>query len=53
MSVIVFVNVVMRYLTDSSLPWPEKVSGHMMIWLTFLGGGLVLRSGGHIAIDNL
>lgn len=53
MSVIVFVNVVMRYLTDASLPWPEEVSRHMMIWLTFLGGGLVLRSGGHIAIDNL
>ena len=53
MSVIVFLNVVMRYVTDASIPWSEEVSRHMMIWLTFLGGGLVLRSGGHIAIDNL
>ncbi|MGH8808509.1 MAG: TRAP transporter small permease [Noviherbaspirillum sp.] len=53
MSVIVFANVVMRYVTDASIPWSEEVSRHMMIWLTFLGGGLVLRSGGHIAIDNL
>lgn len=53
MSVIVFVNVVMRYVTDASIPWSEEVSRHMMIWLTFLGSGLVLRSGGHIAIDNL
>ncbi len=53
MSVIVFVNVVMRYVTDASIPWSEEVARHMMIWLTFLGGGLVLRSGGHIAIDNL
>lgn len=53
MSVIVFTNVVMRYVTDASIPWSEEVSRHMMIWLTFVGGGLVLRSGGHIAIDNL
>ena len=53
MSVIVFVNVIVRYVTEASLPWSEEVSRHMMIWLTFLGGGLVLRSGGHIAIDNL
>lgn len=53
MSIIVFLNVVMRYMTDASIPWSEEVSRHMMIWLTFLGGGLVLRSGGHIAIDNL
>ena len=53
MSVIVFLNVVMRYVTEASIPWSEEVSRHMMIWLTFLGSGLVLRSGGHIAIDNL
>ena len=53
MSLIVFANVVMRYVTDASIPWAEEVSRHMMIWLTFLGSGLVLRSGGHIAIDNL
>lgn len=53
MSVIVFTNVVLRYLTDGSISWSEEVARHMMLWLTFLGGGLVLRSGGHIAIDNL
>ena len=53
MSVIVFTNVVMRYTTHESLEWAEEVSRHMMIWLTFLGAGLVLRFGGHVAIDNL
>jgi TRAP-type C4-dicarboxylate transport system permease small subunit len=53
MSIIVFANVVGRYVTGASIPWSEEVSRHMMIWLTFLGGGLVLRHGGHIAIDNL
>ena len=53
MSVIVFANVVMRYTTHESLEWAEEVSRHMMIWLTFLGAGLVLRYGGHIAVENL
>jgi len=53
MSLIVFCNVALRYLTTESLVWAEEVARHLMIWLTFLGSGLVLRNGGHIAIDNL
>jgi TRAP-type C4-dicarboxylate transport system permease small subunit len=53
MSVIIFVNVTLRYTTDQSLEWAEEVSRHMMIWLTFLGAGPVLRYGGHIAVENL
>jgi TRAP-type C4-dicarboxylate transport system permease small subunit len=53
MSIIAFLNVVMRYTTDESIIWSEEVSRHLMIWLTFIGSGMVLRTGGHIAIDNL
>ena len=53
MSVIIFTNVVMRYTTSQSLEWAEEVSRHMMIWLTFIGAGPVLRYGGHIAVENL
>ena len=53
MACIVFANVVMRYTTGDSIVWSEEVARHMMIWITFLGAGLVLRFGGHVAIDNL
>jgi TRAP-type transport system small permease protein len=53
MAIIIFTNVAMRYLTSASLEWAEEVSRHMMIWLTFLGAGPVLRYGGHIAVENL
>lgn len=53
MSVIVFANVVLRYTTGDSIIWAEEVARHLMIWGTFLGAGLVLRFGGHVAIDNL
>ena len=53
MSVIIFTNVGLRYLTSQSIEWAEEVARHLMIWLTFLGCGPVLRYGGHIAIENL
>jgi len=53
MAVIIFTNVALRYLTSQSIEWAEEVSRHLMIWLTFLGAGPVLRYGGHIAVENL
>jgi len=53
MSVIIFTNVVLRYTTNQSIEGAEEVARHLMIWLTFLGCGPVLRYGGHIAVENL
>lgn len=53
MSVIVFANVCLRYLTNFSLIWAEEVARYLMIWMTFLGAGLALRMGGHVAVTNL
>ncbi|WP_332777870.1 TRAP transporter small permease [Polaromonas sp.] len=53
MAVIIFANVALRYLTSQSIEWAEEVARHLMIWLTFLGCGPVLRYGGHIAVENL
>jgi TRAP-type transport system small permease protein len=53
MSVVIFANVVLRYLSGSSIVWAEEVARYAMVWLTFLGMGAVFRIGGHIAIENL
>jgi TRAP-type transport system small permease protein len=53
MSVIIFANVGLRYLTNQSIEWAEEVARHLMIWMTFVGCGPVLRHGGHIAVENL
>lgn len=53
MACIIFANVVLRYTTGESIVWAEEVARHMMIALTFLGMGQVLRFGGHVAVDNL
>lgn len=53
MSVVVFANVSLRYLTNFSIIWAEEVARYAMIWMTFLGAGLALRQGAHVAITNL
>jgi TRAP-type transport system small permease protein len=53
MSVLVIANVISRYAFSYSFTWVEEVTRYMMIWATFLGAGLALRVGGHIAVDTL
>jgi TRAP-type C4-dicarboxylate transport system permease small subunit len=53
MATMVFANVALRFLTDRSILWVEEVSRFLMIWLTFIGSGIVLRHGAHVAIDSL
>lgn len=42
-----------RYLLNDALSWSEEVARYSMVWMSFLGGGLVFRYSGHIAIDTL
>ena len=53
MFVLVFTNVVTRYGFGFSIGWAEEISRFLMIWVTFLGAGLALREGRHVAIDFL
>ncbi|KAA2317189.1 TRAP transporter small permease [Pseudooceanicola sediminis] len=53
MALIVGANVTLRYTTNHSLPWADEAARYLMIWMTFLGAGLALRWGGHVAITNL
>ena len=42
-----------RYVLNDAISWSEEVARYAMIWMSFLGGGLVFRYSGHIAIDIL
>jgi len=51
MAVLVFGNVVSRYLLNFSLIWVEELTRYMMVWVGFLGSGLVLRLGAHVGVE--
>jgi TRAP-type C4-dicarboxylate transport system permease small subunit len=53
MVALVFANVVGRYLFNRSFIWAEELSQYLMVWVTFLGAGLALRYGRHVAMDLL
>ena len=53
MVVLVFLNVVCRYIFNFSIIWAEEVSQYLMVWVAFLGAGLALREGRHVAIEIL
>jgi len=50
---LVFVNVVCRYIFTFSIIWAEEVSQYLMIWIAYLGAGLAMREGRHVAIEML
>jgi TRAP-type transport system small permease protein len=51
MTALVFANVVTRYGFGFSIAWVEEVSLYLMIWIAYLGAGLALREGRHVAIE--
>lgn len=43
--------VLSRYVTDAPQMWPTDIAAYALVFLTFLGMGVLLRDDGHIRID--
>lgn len=53
MVVLVFTNVLLRYLFNSGIAASEEVSRWLFVWLTFLGSIVAFRDHGHLGTDML
>ncbi len=53
MVVIVFAQVIFRFVLRASLPWSEEASRYIMVWLSMLGASIGLRRKGHIGVEAL
>lgn len=51
MSVIVFMQVICRFILKSSLPWSEEASRYLLVWVSFLGGAYGVRKGAHLGVE--
>jgi len=51
MVVIVFVNVVARYIFNSSIVASEELARYFFVWASLLGAVFALNEGGHIGVD--
>ncbi len=53
MVVLVFGNVVLRYLFNSGIAVSEEVSRWLFVWMVFLGAIVGLREHAHLGVDTL
>lgn len=51
MSLLVIINVGLRFLADSGIVFSEEVSRFLFIWIVFLGSVLAMKEDGHINVD--
>lgn len=50
MTVIIFVQVVCRYVLQDSLSWSDELARYLFIWLTFLGASVAFHEDTHIKV---
>ena len=53
MVVMVFGNVVLRYLFNSGITASEELARFFILWLIFVGSVVVMRERGHLGVDSV
>jgi TRAP-type C4-dicarboxylate transport system permease small subunit len=53
MSMLVFMNVVLRYGFSSGIPFAVEVSRVILVWVIFLGSVAALAKGAHLGVESL
>lgn len=51
MVVVVFLQVIFRFIIKSSLPWSEELSRYILVWISFLGTSIGIKRKGHIGVE--
>lgn len=50
-TLVVLLQVFMRYVMRGALPWPEEFARFALVWMTFIASSCALRRGFHVGID--
>lgn len=51
MSIVVFIQVICRFILKSSLPWSEELCRYLLVWVSFLGGAYGVKTGAHLGVE--
>jgi len=52
-SVLIFINVIMRYFFGTSIPWSGELARYLIIWFIFIGSSIAVRERAHAKVDVL
>jgi TRAP-type C4-dicarboxylate transport system permease small subunit len=48
---IVFIQVLFRYVVQTSLPWTEEMARYLFVWLVFIAASVCVKKEAHLGID--
>ena len=51
MVIVVFAQVIFRFVLEKPLPWSEEVARYIMVWITFLGAALAVKKMAHPQVE--
>ncbi len=51
MSIVVFLQVVCRFVLKASLPWSEELSRYLQVYITYFGTAYGIKTGAHLGIE--
>jgi len=51
MVIVVFIQVVFRFVVKASLPWSEETARYLLVWITFLGASAGVKTGAHVGVE--
>jgi TRAP-type C4-dicarboxylate transport system permease small subunit len=50
MTVVILLQVFLRYVMKASLPWSEELARYLMVWIGLMGASLALHEGRHVGV---
>jgi C4-dicarboxylate transporter DctQ subunit len=50
-AILLFINVVLRYVFAIGLSWAEEVTRYILLWTVLIGAGVVSREGTHVSME--
>ena len=51
MSVVVFLQVIFRFVIKASLPWSEELSRYLLVYITYFGCAYGIKTGAHLGVE--
>lgn len=51
MILVVFLQIIFRFVIKGSLPWSEELSRYLMVWAVFIGASIGAKEGAHIGVE--
>ena len=53
MTLVIFAQVIFRYILKSPLAWSEELARYLFVWVSFIGSVVAARRNQHIGVEML